>query len=100
LLPRSVLGAWGDSVRSVEEYWRAAAETMTSTAAACARASARTPITGRREKEGRETLAMLRAGGGDGSFIQLDVSVESEVMAVVRETMSRHGRLDCAVNCD
>jgi len=33
-------------------------------------------VTGRREKEGRETLDMLRAVGGDGAFMQLDVSVD------------------------
>jgi NAD(P)-dependent dehydrogenase (short-subunit alcohol dehydrogenase family) len=56
-------------------------------------------VTRRREKEGRETLDMLRAVGGDGTLIQLDVSVEGEVMGVVREIMSRHGRLDCPANC-
>src|SRR5256885_2279168 len=68
------------------------------TAIAFAKQGATVVVTGRREKEGRETLDMLRAGGGDGAFIQLDVSVEGEVMGVVRETMSRHGRLDCAAS--
>ena len=69
------------------------------TAIAFAKQGATVVVTGRREKEGRETLDMLRAGGGDGAFIQLDVSVEGEVMGVIREIMSRHGRLDCAANC-
>ena len=67
------------------------------TAIAFAKQGATVVVTGRREKEGRETLDMLRAG--DGAFIQLDVSVEGEVIGVVREIMSRHGRLDCATNC-
>lgn len=69
------------------------------TAIAFGKQGATVVVTGRREKEGRETLDMLRAGGGDGAFIQLDVSVEGEVMGVIREIMSRHGRLDCAANC-
>ena len=31
--------------------------------------------------------------------MRLDVAVESEVAGVIREIVSRHGRLDCAVNC-
>ena len=31
-------------------------------------------VTGRRENEGRETLDMVRAAGGEGAFIRLDVS--------------------------
>jgi NAD(P)-dependent dehydrogenase (short-subunit alcohol dehydrogenase family) len=69
------------------------------TAIAFGKQGAAVVVTGRREKEGRETLDMLRAGGCDGAFIRLDVSVEGEVMGVIREIMSRHGRLDCAANC-
>jgi NAD(P)-dependent dehydrogenase (short-subunit alcohol dehydrogenase family) len=69
------------------------------TAIAFGKQGATVVVTGRREKAGRETLDMLRAGGGDGAFIQLDVSVEGDVMGVVREIMSRYGRLDCAANC-
>lgn len=69
------------------------------TAIAFARQGATVIVTGRREKEGNETLAMLRAAGGDGAFLKLDIAVEGEVMGVIREVMSRHGRLDCAANC-
>jgi NADP-dependent 3-hydroxy acid dehydrogenase YdfG len=69
------------------------------TAIAFGKQGATVVVTGRRDKEGRETLDMLRAVGGDGAFIQLDVSVEGEVMGVVRDIMSRHGRLDYAANC-
>jgi len=65
------------------------------TAIAFGKQGATVVVTGRR----RETLDMLRAGGGDGAFLQLDVSVEGEIMGVIREIMSRHGRLDCAANC-
>src|SRR5262249_48715228 len=69
------------------------------TAIAFGKQGATVVVTGRREKAGRETLDMLRAGGGDGAFIQLDVSVEGDVMGVVREIVSRYSRLDCAANC-
>ena len=69
------------------------------TAIAFGKNGATVVVTGRREKEGRETLDMVRAAGGDGTFMRLDVAVENEVAGVVREIVSRHGRLDCAVNC-
>lgn len=69
------------------------------TAIAFGKNGAAVVVTGRREKEGRETLDMVRAAGGDGTFMRLDVAVESEVAGVIREIVSRHGRLDCAVNC-
>jgi NAD(P)-dependent dehydrogenase (short-subunit alcohol dehydrogenase family) len=69
------------------------------TAIAFGKQGATVVVTGRREKEGRETLDMLRAVGGDGAFIRLDVSVEGEVMGVIRDIMSRYGRLDSAANC-
>jgi NAD(P)-dependent dehydrogenase (short-subunit alcohol dehydrogenase family) len=55
--------------------------------------------TGRRAKEGGETLDLIRAGGGDGIFLPLDIAVESEVARVISEILSRYGRLDCAANC-
>lgn len=69
------------------------------TAIAFGKRGATVVVTGRREQEGRETLDVVRAGGGDGAFIRLDISVEDEVVGVVREIMSRYGRLDCAANC-
>ena len=42
------------------------------TAIAFAKQGATVVVTGRREKEGRETLDMLRAVSGDGAFIRLD----------------------------
>jgi NAD(P)-dependent dehydrogenase (short-subunit alcohol dehydrogenase family) len=57
-------------------------------------------VTGRREKEGRETLDMLRAVGGGDAFIQLDVSVEGEVMGVVREIMPRHAITGASLTVD
>ena len=68
------------------------------TAIAFGAQGAKVVVTGRREKEGHEALDMVRAAGGDGVFLQLDISVEGEVVGVIREIKSRYGRLDFAVN--
>lgn len=52
----------------------------------------------RREESGTETLAQIRAAGGQGAFVRCDIAVESDVARLVGETLARHGRLDCAVN--
>jgi NAD(P)-dependent dehydrogenase (short-subunit alcohol dehydrogenase family) len=44
------------------------------------------------------TAAALRAAGTDAHAITCDVTVESEVEALVRDTVQRYGRLDAAVN--
>ena len=52
-------------------------------------------IAGRRQEEG---TAVARALGSSASFMRADVSVESDVEAVVQFALSRHGRLDVMVN--
>jgi NAD(P)-dependent dehydrogenase (short-subunit alcohol dehydrogenase family) len=69
------------------------------TAIAFGKQGATVAVTGRRENEGRETLELVRAGGGDGAFIRLDVAAEREVMDAIGEIKARYGRLDCAANC-
>lgn len=53
---------------------------------------------GRRAEAGAETARQVAAAGGDFTFIAADVSREDAVEAAIRETVERHGRLDCAVN--
>ena len=69
------------------------------TAVAFGKQGATVVVTGRRAKEGAETLDLIRADGGEGIFLPLDIAVESEVAGVVGQIMSRYGRLDCAANC-
>ena len=45
-----------------------------------------------------ETVRLIKAAGGEGSFIRADVSHEHDVTAMVNETVRRFGRLDCAFN--
>lgn len=63
-----------------------------------AKAGAKVVIAGRREAEGKETLEMVRAAGGDGVFVKADVSKAREVHALVQKTVEKFGRLDVAFN--
>ena len=47
---------------------------------------------------GRETLDLLGEVGVQGSFVQADVTIESEVEAMTARTVETYGRLDCAFN--
>ncbi len=67
-------------------------------AIAFAKRGATVVVVGRREKEGREALDMVHRAGSEGLFLKVDVASESEVADAIDETVSRYGRLDCAVN--
>jgi NAD(P)-dependent dehydrogenase (short-subunit alcohol dehydrogenase family) len=68
------------------------------TALAFAKAGARVVVSGRREKEGAEVAAEIKAAGGEASFVKADVSRESDVEALVAKTLATYGRLDAAFN--
>jgi NAD(P)-dependent dehydrogenase (short-subunit alcohol dehydrogenase family) len=68
------------------------------TAVLFAKEGAKVVITGRREAEGKQTLDMVRAAGGEGLFVQSDVSKASDVESAVRKTVEKYGRLDVAFN--
>lgn len=68
------------------------------TAVLFASAGAKVVIAGRREKEGEETIELVRAAGSDGLFVKTDVSKAPEVEALVRRTVEKFGRLDVAFN--
>jgi NAD(P)-dependent dehydrogenase (short-subunit alcohol dehydrogenase family) len=67
-------------------------------ALAFAGAGAKVAITGRREVEGHETVALIKKQGGQGLFIQGDVTNEAEVEQFVAQTVATYGRLDAAFN--
>src|SRR5260370_6433859 len=67
-------------------------------ALALANAGARVVVSGRREKEGYETVGLVKKAGGQGTFIKADVSNEADVEKLVAETVSTYGRLDAAFN--
>jgi len=68
------------------------------TAISIAKEGIKVVIAARREKEGEETLNLVKESGGDGMFVQTDVSNEDSVIALVEETAKRYGRLDYAFN--
>jgi NAD(P)-dependent dehydrogenase (short-subunit alcohol dehydrogenase family) len=55
-------------------------------------------VSGRRDKEGYELVAALRALGAEAEFVHADVRVEEDVRNLVDQTITRFGRLDIAVN--
>lgn len=68
------------------------------TAVLFAKSGAKVAVAGRREKEGQETVELIRAVGGEAVFIKTDVSKASEVDALVKKTVEQFGRLDVAFN--
>lgn len=67
-------------------------------ALAFAEAGAKVVVSGRREAEGFETIALIKKAGGQGTFIRGDVSNEADVEKLVAQTVKAYGRLDAAFN--
>ena len=68
------------------------------TAVLFAKAGAKVVVAGRREREGNETIELVRATGGDGLFVKADVSKDSEVDTLIQKAVEKFGRLDIAFN--
>jgi NAD(P)-dependent dehydrogenase (short-subunit alcohol dehydrogenase family) len=67
-------------------------------ALAMVEAGAKVSVTGRRQAEGEEAVSLIEKAGGEGLFVQGDVSREADVEAMVARTVERFGRLDGAFN--
>jgi NAD(P)-dependent dehydrogenase (short-subunit alcohol dehydrogenase family) len=65
---------------------------------AYSRAGAKVVIAGRRTAELEATVAQIEAEGGQALAVATDVSVASEVQALIRRTVDAFGRLDIAFN--
>ena len=68
------------------------------TAVLFAKSGAKVVVAGRREREGNETIELVRATGGDGLFVKADVSKDSEVDTLIQKAVEKFGRLDIAFN--
>ncbi len=68
------------------------------TAVRFAKAGAKVVVAGRRELEGKQTIELVRAAGGDGMFVKADVSKASDVETLIQKAVERFGRLDVAFN--
>jgi NAD(P)-dependent dehydrogenase (short-subunit alcohol dehydrogenase family) len=49
-------------------------------------------------ESGEETVAQIKAAGGEATFMRADVSQRADVEALIRQTVETYGRLDCAHN--
>jgi len=67
-------------------------------AVAFAKEGAAVVVTGRRIKEGEETVEMAKKAGGIATFIQADLSNPGDIETVVRACTKIYGGLDCAFN--
>jgi NAD(P)-dependent dehydrogenase (short-subunit alcohol dehydrogenase family) len=68
------------------------------TAVLFAREGAKVVVAGRRETEGKETMDLIHAAGGDGLFLKTDVAKTADVQSLVNTTVAKFGRLDIAFN--
>jgi NAD(P)-dependent dehydrogenase (short-subunit alcohol dehydrogenase family) len=68
------------------------------TALLFAKAGAKVVAAGRREVEGKETIELIRAAGGEGFFVKADVAQASDVEMLVQKTVEKFGSLDVAFN--
>jgi NAD(P)-dependent dehydrogenase (short-subunit alcohol dehydrogenase family) len=59
---------------------------------------AKVVVAARREKEGNETVEMIKKVGGEAIFVQTDVRIASQVENMVQQTVKKYGRLDIAFN--
>jgi NAD(P)-dependent dehydrogenase (short-subunit alcohol dehydrogenase family) len=59
---------------------------------------ARVVVAARREKEGKETVEMIKKAGGEAMFVQTDVRIAPQVENMVQQTVKKYGRLDIAFN--
>lgn len=68
------------------------------TALAFARGGAQVVMGNHTVKRGEDVVRTIREAGGEASFMPTDVSVEADVEALVKHTVSTYGRIDMAFN--
>ena len=68
------------------------------TALKFAREGAKVVIAARRAEQGAQVVQKIAASGGEAYFVQADVSRATDVERMVKATVEKFGRLDCAVN--
>ncbi|MEM7725808.1 MAG: glucose 1-dehydrogenase [Cyanobacteria bacterium P01_A01_bin.45] len=68
------------------------------TAIEFAKHGAKVVVAARGEKGGEETVQQIEAVGGEGIFIKTDVTIATEISALVQKTIENYNRLDYACN--
>ena len=61
------------------------------TATEFAKQGAKVVISGRREKEGHDVIAEIKALGGEAIFVKTDVSKENDVKVMIEQTLATFG---------
>jgi NAD(P)-dependent dehydrogenase (short-subunit alcohol dehydrogenase family) len=69
-----------------------------SSALALANNGARLVVADVLDEQGRETVDLIEAAGGEAMFVRADVSRRGDVEGLVRAAVETYGRLDCAHN--
>lgn len=67
-------------------------------ARAAVREGASVVVTGRRPEAGEALVAELSESGASAAYVQGDLGDARSAVAMVEETVARHGRIDCLVN--
>src|SRR3954466_12491088 len=68
------------------------------TAVAFAKEGAKVVVSGSRPEQGAEAVRLIKDAGGEGLFVQTDVTKIEQVRALVDKTVATYGRLDVAFN--
>ena len=68
------------------------------TAVMFAKEGAKVVVTGRKSDQGEETVRQVKAAGGEGHYIQMDVTEPEQVESSIAETIARYGKLDVLMN--
>jgi NAD(P)-dependent dehydrogenase (short-subunit alcohol dehydrogenase family) len=68
------------------------------TAIAFAKEGANVVVAARNVEAGEETINLIKEVGGNGLFIQTDISKSAEVQALIEKTVASYGQLDYAFN--
>ncbi len=63
-----------------------------------AREGARVVVSDMNRSGGEETVALVRANGGDAIFVAADVGQPNDAQSLVAQTVAHYGRLDVACN--
>jgi NAD(P)-dependent dehydrogenase (short-subunit alcohol dehydrogenase family) len=69
------------------------------TAIRFAKEGAKVVLTTRQQAHGEDTLAQIKAAGGEAVFVQADARRKAELEAVIDTAADTYGRIDVLVNC-
>jgi NAD(P)-dependent dehydrogenase (short-subunit alcohol dehydrogenase family) len=63
-----------------------------------AREGSRVSVVDHNQEHGNQTVATIKAGGGEATFVQADVGISSDIQQSIQLTVEQWGRIDVLVN--